>query len=101
MTTVVTDNCRKCRFTECVSVCPVQCFHCDDEMFYIDPKVCIDCSACVPVCPVSAIYEKCDLPEDKSGWIEINATRSASLPVCTGPMEPLPGALERKAELGF
>jgi len=101
MTTVVTDNCRKCRFTECVSVCPVECFHYDDDMLYIDPRVCIDCSACVPKCPVQAIYEECDLPQDKSGWIEINAARSASLPVCAGQKEPLPGALERKAELGF
>ena len=55
MTTVVTDNCRGCRFTDCVSVCPVEAFHVDDEMLYINPDVCIDCSACVPECPVEAI----------------------------------------------
>ena len=101
MTTVVTDNCRKCRFTECITVCPVECFHFDDEMLYIDPRVCIDCSACVPQCPVQAIFEETDLPRDKTDWIEINASRSAILPVCSVPMDPLPGALERKAELGF
>lgn len=101
MTTVVTDNCRKCRFTECVTVCPVECFHFDDEMLYIDPRLCIDCSACVPLCPVQAIFEEADLPADKTAWIEINATRSANLPVCSVQMDPLPGALERKAELGF
>ncbi|MGH8473216.1 MAG: indolepyruvate ferredoxin oxidoreductase subunit alpha, partial [Gammaproteobacteria bacterium] len=57
MTTIVTDNCLLCRFTDCVTVCPVNCFHGDDEMLYIDPEVCIDCSACVPECPVHAIYE--------------------------------------------
>ena len=101
MTTVVTDNCRKCRFTECISVCPVECFHFDDEMLYIDPKVCIDCSACLPQCPVQAIFEVDNLPEDKLSWIDINATRAAVLPVCSVPLETLPGAMERKAELGF
>lgn len=101
MTTVVTDNCRKCRFTECVTVCPVECFHLDDEMLYIDPRVCIDCSACVPQCPVQAIFEEHDLPADQHHWIGINAERSAALPICAAQMEPLPGALERKAELGF
>jgi len=101
MTTVVTDNCNGCRFTDCVEVCPVECFHYDDTMLYIDPDVCIDCSACIPECPVEAIYEEYDLPEEKHQWIEINASRAPDLPVCAEPMEPLPGAEERKAELGF
>jgi ferredoxin len=101
MTTVVTDNCKGCRFTDCVSVCPVECFHFDDEMLYIDPDVCIDCSACIPECPVQAIFEEDDLPDDKRGWIEINATRSRTLPVCSEQMDPLPGAEERKSALGF
>jgi len=70
-------------------------------MLYIDPEVCIDCAACIPECPVEAIYEEYDLPEDKQHWLEINASRSAELPVCKEPMDPLPGAEERKAELGF
>ena len=52
---VVTDYCQKCRFSDCVSVCPVDCFHGDDEMLYIDPNACIDCGACEPECPVEAI----------------------------------------------
>ncbi len=56
MTFVVTDHCRHCRYTDCVAVCPVECFHGDAEMLYIDPVVCIDCGACVPECPVEAIY---------------------------------------------
>jgi ferredoxin len=101
MTTIVTDNCKGCRFTDCVAVCPVACFHGDDEMLYIDPDVCIDCSACIPECPVEAIYEDEDIPEDKRHWIEINAARSKELPVVDSPQDPLPGAEERKAELGF
>ena len=101
MTTLVTDNCKGCRFTDCVSVCPVECFHADGEMLYIDPDVCIDCSACIPECPVQAIYEEDDLPEDKKEWIEINARRAAELPVISEKTDPLPGAEERKTELGF
>ena len=71
MTTVVTENCKGCRFTDCVEVCPVACFHYDDEMLYIDPDVCIDCSACIPECPVEAIFEEDDLPEGQEKWVEI------------------------------
>ena len=99
MTTVVTDNCKGCRFTDCVAVCPVECFHYDDAMLYIDPDVCIDCSACIPECPVQAIFEEADLPDDKEEWIAINAEKD--LPLITEQMEPLEGAEERKTELGF
>ncbi|TAK51553.1 MAG: ferredoxin family protein [Gammaproteobacteria bacterium] len=101
MTTVVTDNCIRCRFTDCVVVCPVDCFHFDDEMLYIDPEVCIDCNACIAECPVEAIYEQADLPADKRAWIAINAERAPGLPICSEKWDPLPGAEERKAELGF
>jgi ferredoxin len=101
MTTIVTDHCKGCRFTDCVTVCPVSCFHYDDEMLYIDPNVCIDCSACIPECPVQAIYEGDDIPEDKKHWIAINAERAPNLPVCESKMDPLPGAEERKKALGF
>jgi ferredoxin len=101
MTTVVTENCKGCRFTDCVSVCPVACFHYDDEMLYIDPDVCIDCSACIPECPVEAIYEEDDIPEGQEKWVAINAKKSPDLPLIEEPMDPLPGAEERKSELGF
>ncbi len=101
MTTVVTDNCQRCRYTDCVEVCPVACFHADAEMLYIDNEVCIDCAACIPVCPVQAIYEETDLPEDKTHWIEINAERAPKLPEIEETEEPLPTAEARKAELGF
>ena len=81
MTIVVTDNCQLCRFTECLSVCPVACFHGDAEMIYIDNDVCIDCRACIPVCPVKAILAEEDLPDDKKHWVEVNAEKSRILPV--------------------
>ncbi|MFQ5937090.1 MAG: 4Fe-4S binding protein [Acidiferrobacterales bacterium] len=100
MTTIVTDNCQRCRFTDCVTVCPVACFHGDEEMLYIDPEVCIDCSACIPTCPVEAIYED-PIPEDKQQWIEINEERAPELPLVTDKEDPYPGAEERQKELGF
>ncbi|MDH3637843.1 MAG: ferredoxin family protein [Gammaproteobacteria bacterium] len=101
MTTFVTENCKGCRFTDCVTVCPVECFHGDDEMLYIDPEVCIDCSACIEECPVQAIYEGDDYPPEMEKWIAINAEKAAALPVIDDKQDPLPGAEERKAELGF
>ncbi|MDX2055565.1 MAG: ferredoxin family protein [Polyangiaceae bacterium] len=101
MAFVVTDNCKGCRFTDCVSVCPVDCFHGDGEMLYIDPNECIDCGACVPECPVEAIYDEGQLPDDKRSWIQKNAELAASLPVINNKQDPLPGAEERKQKLGF
>ncbi|MCC7411096.1 MAG: 4Fe-4S binding protein [Gammaproteobacteria bacterium] len=101
MTTVVTANCEGCRYTDCVTVCPVECFHYDDEMLYIDPEVCIDCNACISECPVEAIYEVDDLPDDLTQWIAINAQRAPALPVCSVKMDALAGAEEKKKALGF
>jgi ferredoxin len=101
MTFVVTGNCKGCRFTDCVAVCPVECFHGDDEMLFIDPEECIDCGACVPECPVEAIYDEAQLPEDQGEWLKLNAEKSKQLPVVAEQGEPLPGAEARKEELGF
>lgn len=101
MTFVVTDNCKGCRFTDCVAVCPVDCFHGDADMLYIDPEECIDCGACVPECPVEAIFDENDLPADKRDWIKVNADRAAGLPVVAEKGDPLDGAEERKKNLGF
>ena len=98
---IVTDNCQLCRFTECVAHCPVECFHAADERLYIDPDVCIDCGACIPACPVHAIYEVIDMPDDKIPWIEINAERSGALPIIRAKQDPLPTAETRRSELGF
>lgn len=101
MTFVVTDNCQRCRFTDCVAVCPVDCFHGDAEMLYIDPNECIDCGACVPECPVEAIFDETQLPDGKQDWIKINADKAVGLPVINAKQDPLPGAEEQKEKLGF
>jgi ferredoxin len=98
---IVTDNCQLCRYTDCVSHCPVECFHSDDERLYIDPDVCVDCGACIPACPVQAIYDVVDMPDDKEPWIAINRERAKALPVVTEKQMPLPTADERRAKLGF
>ena len=101
MTFIVIDNCKDCRFTDCVAVCPVDCFHSDNDMLYIDPEECIDCGACVPECPGEAIYEESQVPEDKVEWIAINAEKAPKLPVINETGDPLPTAEERKTKLGF
>ena len=65
MAYVVTDLCSGCRYTECVTVCPVECFHVDERMTYIDPDNCIDCGGCAPICPVGAIQADFLLPADR------------------------------------
>lgn len=101
MTFVVTSNCHRCRFTDCVVVCPVDCFHADAEMLYIDAEECIDCGACVPECPVDAIYPDTDVPEAEKKWIAINAERGLRLPVIHAQEAPLDTAEERARSLGF
>lgn len=101
MAFIVTSNCQRCRFTDCVDVCPVDCFHADDEMLYIDPEECIDCGACVPECPVEAIFDESQVPENEKQWIAINAERAVKLPVINRTEDPLPTAEARKKELGF
>jgi len=101
MTFVVTENCRNCRYTDCVAVCPVNCFHGDDQMLYIDPEECIDCGACVPECPVDAIYDEGSLPDDQEQWLQINAERAPKLPVISEPTAPLGTAEERAKAMGF
>jgi len=73
MTFVVIDACIRCKYTDCVEVCPVDCFREGPNMLVIDPDECIDCNLCVPECPVDAIYAEDDLPEDKKEYIELNA----------------------------
>lgn len=100
MTHVVTDLCEGCRFTECVTVCPVACFHGDAERLYIDPEVCVDCGACVPLCPVEAIHDLYDLAPEDAVWAGINRERALSLPVVRDKAAPLPSAQARRSQLG-
>jgi ferredoxin len=89
MTYVVTENCIKCKYTDCVEVCPVDCFHEGANMLVIDPDECIDCTLCVPECPVDAIYAEDDLPEDQTEFLQLNAELAKSWPVIT-EMKPAP-----------
>ncbi len=88
MTFVVTNNCIKCKYTDCVEVCPVDCFHEGPNFLVIDPEECIDCSLCEPECPVNAIYAEEDLPEDQSVFLELNEELSAGWPVITLQKDP-------------
>ena len=75
MAYVVTEPCVNCKYTDCVVVCPMECFYGDDAQLYIDPDDCIDCGACVPECPVEAIFHEPDVPVKWNGYIQLNADR--------------------------
>jgi len=78
MTYVVSEPCIKCKYTDCVEVCPVDCFHEGPNFLVIDPDECIDCTLCVAECPVEAIYAEDDLPENQRHYIALNAELSKS-----------------------
>lgn len=80
MTYVVTENCIQCKYTDCVEVCPVDCFHEGPNFLVIDPEECIDCTLCVAECPAEAIFAEDDLPEDQRRFIEINAELAKTWP---------------------
>ena len=81
MTYVVTEACVKCRYTDCVEVCPVDCFHAGPNFLVINPDECIDCGVCVPECPVDAIYAEDDLPESQKHFLQINTDLSKEWPI--------------------
>ncbi len=94
MTFVVTEACIRCKFTDCVSVCPVDCFHEGPNFLVIDPESCIDCAVCVPECPVGAIVADTDVPAGQEAFVQMNARLAAQWPVITQAREPLPAAKE-------
>ena len=92
MTFVVAQPCIKCKHTDCVTVCPVDCFHEGSEMLVIDPEECIDCGACEPECPTSAIFAEADVPPKWSEYVQLNAKLSREWPVINEKRDPLPNA---------
>ncbi len=78
---IVTESCIKCKYTDCVEVCPVDCFHEGPNMLVIDPDECIDCTLCEPECPVDAIMSEDDVPDNQQEFIQLNAELSREWPV--------------------
>jgi ferredoxin len=90
MTYLVNDNCIKCKYTDCVEVCPVDCFYEGENMLVINPNECIDCGVCEPECPADAIIP--DNVEGADKWLYINEDYSAKWPNITIKKDPLPDA---------
>ena len=94
MTHVVTEACIRCRYTDCVDVCPVDCFKAGPNFLVIDPDECIDCAVCIPECPVNAIYAEEDVPDDQRAFIQLNAELSRIWPMINRTEPALPDADE-------
>ncbi len=99
---IVTGRCVDCRYTDCCTVCPVDCFYetADPAMLVIDPDTCIDCELCVPECPINAIYPESELPECYSEWVEKNAELFEGGENVTEKKDALDGALSLEAIQG-
>ncbi len=91
---VVTENCIKCKHTDCVEVCPVDCFHEGPNFLVIDPDECIDCTLCEPECPVNAIYPEEDVPAARKNSLRSNAELAKEWPVLATRKDPPPDAAE-------
>lgn len=96
MAFIVAEPCIKCKYTDCVSVCPVACFKEGANMLVIDPDECIDCGVCVDECPVTAIFPEEEVPEKWEGYIELNARLSAEWPTIEENKDPMDSADEFK-----
>ncbi len=96
MAYVVAEPCVKCKYTDCVDVCPVDCFYEGENFLVINPDECIDCGACVPECPTEAIFSEDDLPEKWAEYKEINETFASKWPAIGSKKDPLPEAEEFK-----
>jgi ferredoxin len=96
MTYVVTDNCIACKYTDCVEVCPVDCFYEGENTLAISPDECIDCGVCEPECPADAIRP--DTEPDMDKWVTFNRKYAEMWPVITTKRDALPGAKERDGE---
>jgi ferredoxin len=88
MTYVVTENCIRCKYTDCVEVCPVDAFREGPNFLVIDPEECIDCDVCVPDCPAEAIYAEDNLPPEFEQYIALNAELAKQWPAITEKKEP-------------
>ncbi|HBD12110.1 MAG TPA: ferredoxin [Porticoccaceae bacterium] len=94
MTFVVGENCIKCKYTDCVEVCPVDCFYEGPNFLVIHPDECIDCALCEPECPIEAIYAEDELPENQEVFLELNLELAEIWPNITVKKEPPSDAKE-------
>lgn len=92
MAYVVTSPCHGCKYTDCVVVCPCNCFREGEQMLYIDPDSCVDCDSCRGECPVEAIYPEWDVPADQQDFIRLNAEMALVCPEITEKKAPLAGS---------
>ncbi len=100
MTFVVGENCIKCKYTDCVEVCPVDCFHEGPNFLVIDPEECIDCTLCEPECPAEAIFPEDDLPPGQEQFLALNEELSQEWPVITEQKAAPPDADEWNGKEG-
>jgi len=100
MTYVVTENCIRCKYTDCVDVCPVDCFHEGPNFLVIDPEECIDCTLCVAECPAEAIFAEDDVPDDQRDFIQLNAELARQWPVINAKKDAPPDADQWKGQPG-
>ncbi len=98
MAHIVAEPCIRCKFTDCVAVCPVDCFHEGVNFLVIDPETCIDCGLCPPECPVTAIYAEEDLPDKWSNFTDLNAKYACDWPVIDAQKEPMSSSEEASKE---
>ena len=96
MTHVVTESCIRCRYTDCVDVCPVDCFREGPNFLTIDPDECIDSAVCVAECPVTAIYAEEDVPANQQQFIKLNVELARKWPSITKSKAPLSEAEQWK-----
>jgi len=90
MTYVVTENCVRCKYMDCVEVCPVDCFRVSDFMLVIDPQECIDCAVCEPECPANAIHSGDEPGMER--WVAFATEHAGEWPAITAKAEPPPDA---------
>ncbi len=99
MAFVVTEPCFGCKYTDCVVVCPSDCFREGEQMLFIEPDLCIDCDACTPECPVEAIYHEDNVPEEWQDFVALNREMAAVCPPIVMRKEPL--AQRQRSEPGL
>jgi ferredoxin len=97
MAYVVTEACIRCKYTDCVEVCPTDCFREGPNFLVIDPDECIDCAVCAPECPVGAIVSAEDVEASQRPFVELNLTLAKQWPTITSRQAPLPDAEDWKA----